>query len=445
MNFKSRPEAYLYAIYIVQSIIKKYSDNADVVFTLEKASLFFRTCVENHEQNPTIVVKIIQNLQILLADQLAKKDLCVLKALANGLYKSAYEQTEQERWMNPLGRRFESQLQIELLQHPTTAMILGVKKISIAMLDILDKEITLQMHFLKHLTENSNYIAFGSFKDLPSYADVKKILTDNNSKDFAVIMYVHFKFSRDLIPQLKDNYESLITVFKTIEGKMFGSPYYADRGRAGEIQGIRTNKMGLLINDSDLYNDDLPTHSSSWVSDSKAQRPNFSSSYPKKLTAQDIPYVAGPSGMTSRFIAQMLALDVLPTLEEKQLYVLSVTAYMISAGFHSLHEVIGPVAFCLKEFNLVPGYLEAGNFRTFYDYIATIDSEFLDVLENGWGKLNAFFSDKFMRSSSASLPSYSDLVSITKEGAKNHSSFLSTFTAPQKKPESTQLELKPPC
>ena len=103
--------------------------------------------------------------------------------------------------------------------------------------------------------------------------------------------------------------------------------------------------------------------------------------------------------------------------DDKKSYLSVVTAYMVSGGFHSLHEVLGPVAMCLPEETLLPGYkvslprtderCEPPNYNAFYTQIAQIDGEFEDVIESGWEKLNVFFEDEYVKKAE-NIPSYNE-------------------------------------
>ena len=95
--------------------------------------------------------------------------------------------------------------------------------------------------------------------------------------------------------------------------------------------------------------------------------------------------------MTSLFMGLMENYGNFSTVEEKQNYFAAVSAYMVSGGLHSLHEVIGPAQFSL---DLIPGYrvsapmehLRAAppNFHQFYQQQMDVDPEFRERYEQGW-------------------------------------------------------------
>ncbi|MDP1573662.1 MAG: hypothetical protein Q8L78_01825 [Coxiellaceae bacterium] len=430
MRFTNKTEAYLYSIYILENISKKFPVGSEEFAKIKRAIEEIRILVENHEQNPQAVSTTLENLLKALGAAIDHKDKMALASVAQNIIENKYEQTSQEKWENPIGRRFESQLQIELLQSPTNAMMASVKKISEKMLEILEKNqtmkgtrISLQDAFLETLPENAHAIAFGSEK-APTYEGVKHVLIENKSEDLAAIMHMHFKFAQSLTRCLSGEYKTVATNTSNIsDKKMYYSAYYKERGRQedGFNSQITTQQMGLLSRKDAVCAQGLPSHESTWVADAKAQAPNLQSLYLQSLIANDTPYVAGPSGMTSMFVGQMIGFDVMKTEAEKQSYMATVTAYMVSGGFHSLHEVLGPVSHCLPEQNLVPDYQASSvdeiqartakppNFHAFYDNMSKIDPEFSKVREAGWDKLNTFFGDVYLNAKQ--LPSY-ELVSF---------------------------------
>ncbi len=405
MKFLSKTEAYLYTVYIFNKILRNYQHDQDVSLMLQQGVDYFIQCVENHEQDLSKVFQFTSGVLVQLTKKIDRKDALVLSFVFNAIQTSDFNQSLEDKWKNPLGRRFESQLQIELSMNPTDRMMAALKKVSNEIVELLDRNSLVREYFLYMLCEEAHVIAFGSFSEMPAYESVKEILLKNDKKDFISIMYMHFKFARDGIYMLDDEYHELKSRNHRTDAQMFGSQYYKDRGRNGRLKIEYTQRMGTLIDDSDFHNHQLPEHQSHWVSDSKGQSPDLTSLYTLALIENDVPYIAGPSGMTSRFMSQMLAFEVL-TKEEKQCYVLSVTAYMVSAGFHSLHEVLGPIAFCLPEENLIPGYhavasVETGgrqvpNFNVFYSLMEELDPEFRLVRSSGWNKLIRFIEDAYL-------------------------------------------------
>lgn len=378
--------------------------NIDSADRINEAIQAIRICIENHEQSPDVVARVLSGLSRVVNAE----DQFVLDKVSRVIKDSNYRQSSHDRWKNPLGRRFESQLQIELLTHPTNAMMQSVYKISSKIVEILDKNPDLQLRLMHGLTEKAHIISFGSFKACPQYGEIRDVLISNDPKKLAEIMHVHFKFSQGFARALKGEYESIAHEIKQVADiKMYQSEYYHERGRGEAIKYHFTNRMGLLTADDGIYNQSLPKHSSRWVADAKAQPPNLSSPFTQDLIENDTPYVAGPSGMTSMFVGQMLGFDVHESKGEQQCYIAAVTAYMVSGGFHSLHEVLGPIAMCLSEERLIPGYqvsmpqkdvLSApSNYHVFYRMMEGIDPQFSLVRQAGWRHLEAFFRNEYLK------------------------------------------------
>mgnify|MGYP003643183199 FL=1 len=393
------------------------SNNNSITQDINNLIDVIKNFIENHEQKQNKLSTLIDIFIKKQTSNLMNIDKHILVFILNSMNREISQPENVRQWENPLGRRFESQIQIEISQNPTDMMMSSLKNVSDKMIEILDDEPNIREHFLYMLHNKAHVIAFGSMSEIPAYELVKEILLRNSKDDFITIMHMHFKFARDAIYILSEKYTDLKQMNRLFDNKVFGSDYYKDRGRAGDLKINYTNRMGILTNDTDFYNDKIPKHFSWWVSDSKSQAPNFSSPYTQSLINNEVPYVAGPSGMTSRFISQMLAFNIL-TKTEKQSYVLSVSAYMVSSGFHSLHEVLGPIAYCLPEEDLIPGYnsiieskdsdKKTPNFSAFYLLFETLDPEFKKIKKEGWGKLNEFIKNIYL-SHAVNLFTYENL------------------------------------
>ncbi len=400
MNFKSKVEAYLYSIYVLNEMLKSNIDSTD---RINEAVEAIQIHIENHEQDPSVVVEVLSSIN----DVVTAKDQLVLNKVSRAVRNSDYSQTSQEKWENPLGRRFESQLQIELLTHPTDAMMESVGKISCKIVDILNTDFALQLGLMLNLSEEAHVIAFGGFSYIPLFSEIRDMLVNNEPENLVEIMHVYFKFAQGFVRQLKRNFKSIARGVKEVsDTKMYGSEYYSERGRGGGILLNFTHQMGLLTTEDEICNQSLPEHPSRWVADCKAQPPNLDSPFTRDLIENDTPYVAGPSGMTSMFVGQMLGFDVHDSREEQQHYIAAVSAYMVSGGFHSLHEVLGPIAICLPDEELIPGYHVSmpqegvrsapPNYHVFYNMMEEIDPQFSDVRKNGWANLDDFFHNEYL-------------------------------------------------
>jgi serine/threonine protein kinase len=439
-SFKSKSEACLYAIHHLDELQKKHPDEH-----LDNAIRDLKILFENHEQDPAKIADVLVNLLPDMANELEKKD---LSNIAQAIVTSLYDQTPQEKFENPVGRRFESQMQIELLRNPTDAMMNSVFKISYELLKILNQLDALEAErpeftglieeFTQSLISGKNPTGFGAQITEIEYGDLINLLAGNNKDNLNQILFVHFMFAQNIMRTLPSNTISLSNkempvgkLRQIIEGyceednkgnlirfhdnpqaffnevnparsalvsdktMYFGSPLYKaelTRGRLGLLEtSYKTSQMGIMLQGQP--EDGLPTDPSSWTPDAKYQGADLASRYVLDLIDNDAVYVAGPSGMTSLFLNIMELYGNFRTQEEKQHYLTAVSAYMVSGGFHSLHEVIGPAQYCL---DLVPGYNVTApepdkmapppNFHQFYQQQMQIDPQFQERYEQGWRK-----------------------------------------------------------
>jgi hypothetical protein len=404
VNFKYKIEAYLYTIYILQNILWENRDKAvstQIMQTIER----IRIAIENHEQDPEIVANLLTPLYTsnALEDILTEQQQLILFSLDNAIRTSDYELNDQEKWLNPLARRFETEIQLALLQNPTEMMMSSVKKISLQILDIIEQSPEAFQMLQDELDENAHCIAFGAFKNPPGINEIQALLNENKPENLTTIMFIHFKMAQAVIRQLRVEYEGIaMKAANIMDNKMYKSSYYKERGRGIFLRPpAKINTMGILVDDREFYQHGLPTSDISWIPDAKFQLPNFKSPYTKSLLNTETPYVAGPSGMTSMFMGQLLTLGDQMTINENRSYFAAVTAYMVSGGFHSLHEILSPVSYCLEEYNILPGYetiipteaaqIPPPSYHVFYEMIESFDQEFKDSLLNGWRKLESFF------------------------------------------------------
>ena len=406
MMFRSRSEGYMYTLCLLDIMYKKFANNSEESIAIKKAISGIRVLLENHEKDTSIASDFLLNIPINIVNKLNLDLNKLLKDTANNLAISNYTQTKEEKWSNPFGRRFESQLQIELLLNPTDLMMASVRKISNRIIKIIKYDPSIGELFVKTLSEMSHVISFGAFKDEPLVKDVTKILLENSPQNLTQIMFMHFKFaqgcSRDLSPDIFGYLSENIGYI--CDTRMYGSNYYRDRGRSKDkLDDNRTTQMGLIVEEDSDFNKELPklnTNNASWVADCKNQKPDLESAYTISLLENDTPYVAGPSGMTSLLMAQMLGYNVLNDKERKG-YFASVAGYIVAGGFHSLHEVLGPIRHCLAEEqilpetypNNIPRKKNLGSpprFNDFYNQMSRIDEQFQELIDTGYSKLNEF-------------------------------------------------------
>ena len=122
--FNSKIEAYLFAIHVLNNLKEKCKKPQAIENAINK----IRMAIENHEQDPKVVGDILI--------ELARSSIFTTN-LNRQLHDTGYHienqsvQSLEDKYANPLGRRFESQIQIEMLLNPTPAMMAVVGEISI--------------------------------------------------------------------------------------------------------------------------------------------------------------------------------------------------------------------------------------------------------------------------------------------------------------------------
>jgi hypothetical protein len=440
MKFKSKTEAYSYALVLINQLkAKKIPSSTELTVPFNSCIGKLKVAFENHEQDPNVVVSYLEDLKG--ATELSSDELTKINQLQKDLVTNDYKQTVKEKYQNPLARRAESELPIVLLHNPTPAMMTSVKRVSDELLKIIEDNEDAFENWLSQFLENAHVIALGSLKAPITTNTIKKILQDNDPNKLAEIMHIHFKFGQGIIRDIPIRHaphrepvgklaEIVKSVWKETEDPrdffsiglaqgwpgrkyrshisdvlMYGSDLYTapgNRGRGGFFNNTRTNQLGLMLNGQEEYEKGLPKHSSSWAADCKCQPADHNSPYVLDLVENDAVYVAGPSGMTSMFLGQM---EILANFEDENLkknYLSAVVSYIVGGGFHSLHEVIGPAQHAL---DLVPGYniqapsydrrAPAPNYNQFFSQQEAIDPDFAARRELAWQKYLTYVNDSY--------------------------------------------------
>ena len=421
--FKSKTEAYFYALHNLMEI-GKTSDNPDVVQAIKEMKIL----IENHEQDPLKAADILNSLANKLENEDHQK---LLGNIATAIQNSEYKQTAQEKYENPLARRLESEMQIALLKNPTDAMMSSVGHVSKALLNVFEQmekqEYTDELtKFVSNLTSGKEQTGFGSQPEPMTLEQVKEILQKNDPKDLNQILFIQFLFAQKEMRQLpeailppnpnmpsgkllelikeyndgeyKDSPQDFFNSFDAdklkfiSDNRMYSSKLFtADptRGRQGPLAKEFSSQMGVMLHGQNQ--EGLDVDRSRWTPDSKYQGANLDSPFTRDLIENDAVYAAGPSGMTSLFMGIMENYGNFPTIEEKQNYFAAVSAYMVSGGLHSLHEVLAPAQFAL---DLIPGYkvtppsqhsrADPPNFHQFYQQQMDLDPQFKERYDQGW-------------------------------------------------------------
>lgn len=433
--FKAKTEAYFFLLHYFAELQEKYPHVA-VSLAIEQIKIL----IENHEKNPNVAIGILRDVNAVLSPQMTQKDTENMLKIIHAVEASAYEQTLQEKYENPLARRMESQLQIELLQHPTSAMMASVRKVSQGLINVfeqIEKDPSLQdvlERFAQDLIRGKQPMGFGSQPQDVDYERIKQLLLKNEPENLNQIMFIHFLFAqlymRSLPPEItapnpsmpvgklkqiieeydngkyKDAPEDFFKILDyeklrlISDQKLYNTPlFHAEpgRGRYEKLADVSNSQMGIML--VGQLEDGLPTDPSSWTPDAKYQKAKLDSIYVRDLVENDAVYVAGPSGMSSLFLSIMEMYGNLPTVEEKQSYLAAINAYMVSGGLHSMHEVIAPAQYAL---DLVPGYnvsppdksklAAPPNYHQFYQLQMSIDPEFESRYQTAWEKLKEYYA-----------------------------------------------------
>ena len=175
MKFISKPEAYTYAIWILEQL----KTNSDVckgkveLESIERAIHGIQLAIENHEQKVGVVVIHLLDVGSTVKAPTSQQ----LTTLAETIKHHDFQQSPHERYENPLARRLESELAITLLQQPTQAMMLAVGRVSKELLTLI-ADIEAHDEFgidYTILTEKSSHpLSFGAYKKHPLLQKLKK-------------------------------------------------------------------------------------------------------------------------------------------------------------------------------------------------------------------------------------------------------------------------------
>ena len=441
MKFKSKTEAYSFCILILSELLDSLKKDPTTLSrhdVIEESIEHIKIAMENHEQNPLLIVGILEHVK---QDQHP----WVLKAidtLQHDLKKNNYRQTPQEKFENPLARRLESEFALTLLKNPTAAMMNSVGRISAELIKFMhDQAINWTKEWAPAFQENYHVISLGAFKKTPTLLDIETILEKNDPAQLIEIMHLHFKFAagftrvkpitkapiRTPVGKLADiiakGYAGELTSFYkhgiALEGppgndcrtllvkKIYESDLFLARGNRGRSPFSEplkhfSNQLGLMLIHQQEEEDGLPTHDSSWLADCKNQEANFESQYVIDLIENDAVYVSGPSGMTSILLGQMETMVNFECEALKKNYLPAIIAYIVGGGFHSLHEVIGPAEHIL---NLIPGYRvqvpEPGhlapppNYHVFFKQQTLLDPQFKALREIAWQNYLKYFKEDY--------------------------------------------------
>ncbi|AMQ26731.1 TPA: hypothetical protein KKX32_001159 [Legionella pneumophila] len=441
--FNSKPEAYTYFIFLLNQWQTNYM--GDKREAIAKAIDSIKMAYENHEQDTSVVHKMLHGLSHLLEQEHADE----LNALCLVPIKDS-----QSNANNILPRRFESELACRLIESPTKSMMQAIDLVSQAIINLIEEYSKLDsksseraaLNFFLQELEGAD-IEFGAFKKRPSLEEVIAVLKENNPKNFIQIQFISFMFARSVIgpfplrnlpsfkptglfaqvldkylqdhPDLKEeeegfSYQLIAAKNEAEEFRTFITKklFYQDelytqgenRGRQGPRKThLKTNQLGLMKLDHSAHSRGLTViPEQTWCADAQAQEANQNSIYYKTALTNDCPYVTGPSGMTSIYMNMMLLLLNPQNIELIQAYSLGIIAYIVGAGFHSVNEILIPLVKCI---NLLPNYpsYEGLEYLThpplyheYFKQIAQFDSDFIQLRDQVWAYYLNYFKSCYM-------------------------------------------------
>lgn len=222
MKFKLKNQAYTHVIFELRKASLGLVDQTAVKNCIN----LIKIAIENHEQDPAVVSGYIKD--VLSHTEFDEKSKLILENLATDLMKS-YAEDSKLKFENPLARRLESELSIELLTNPTSATMRVVDVISLQIIKLLlaNRAHIAVKNFLDILPTSASPIGLGGFEDKPSLDEVIKVLANGrdiekllsiedptmlnedskvqseiekipqrDSEDLAAIMHLHFKFGQ---------------------------------------------------------------------------------------------------------------------------------------------------------------------------------------------------------------------------------------------------------
>lgn len=369
-----------------------------------------KVCFHNHEQqfgtlsfilkqNRMQYKRISNSLNLFLVDVLTTLDDADFRA-----YFIKYSISETDLQCR-LQRLFESNVAVNMLCNPSQNMWASVNTISEKIISLLEKYKTnkIMVHFLRDLGPSRESddlpqlaLAFGRFSHTPSVDEVIAVLKEGNK--LSTVMLIHCLFMGKVDIYIKQSSPKNLVAYKgdfadylreSDEGEdlrdffwdyITMAPHlYTDRGRA-EFDEIASKSLGiaLLPDDRAIF----PSVETTWYPDCLCQQADLDSIYVNSLIKRDIPYVAGPSGMTSVLCGAMVYLgewDEKNRLEQQNYYLLAVMAFIVGGGLHSIHEVLTTP--CVR-LGLLKGYMPFGERAGNYDIFFTLFNQDAVVVNN---------------------------------------------------------------
>lgn len=326
-------------------------------------------------------------------------------------------------------RVVESHLAVNMLINPSSSMMASINAISMSIIKHLStlKEPTVLMDFLANLgpahvgSDNPHLaLAFGRLAYTPTIADVIEIL--RSPQNIETVLLIHFMFMRDAYHYFKpvispamnlqayqgDFGDYLKSKSKTQDPRMFFFDYvhsaphlYTDRGR-GPFDFILSSQMGIAVDAIDRAQ--FPELTTAWFPDCLCQQADRRSPYVSSLIKNDIPYVAGVSGMTSLLSGALVFLGQFTEKADKNYYMLAIMAFITGGGLHSIHEVLTTLQVRL---GLVPEYKPfgtgVGNYHDFFTLFA-YDEVVNNNIRDAWQSTIRWFCREYPQLTAMTSP-----------------------------------------
>lgn len=345
----------------------------------------------------------------------------VLETIQDSAFQSDFKKTKvsAKDLECQAARIFESNIATIMLQNPSKATWDCISTVSNNIIQFIELNYDEELFktFLEHLGPELNDphkpnlpLAFGRYSTTPNIKEV--IATLKEQRNFARIMLIHFMLMRDVYchfePSLEIqnhvknfDYKGSLKQFilenkETDIGSFFWGyssfPLYFDRGR-GEFKPHNSQRLGICVDSKDREN--FPLFETTWNPDCICQEADLDSEYTQALIRCGIPYVAGPSGMTSLLSASMLFMGQFKSLEEHHHYILAIMSFIVGGGLHSIHEVLTVFHERLGLLNFYKDYgSHAGNYNDFFNLFRN-DETVSKNINHAWDATMRWMFEKY--------------------------------------------------
>jgi hypothetical protein len=347
-------------------------------------------CFEDHICNPEMIVAIIGkflekinheeitrliNVEI---NQFMHRNAKVAN-LKNGITRSLSDNPSSghgewhHRVDTSLGRYYESEFSMHLMQTPPSRMMEVVGDISKRIVKLIELNKSkanpdIFAYFLNRL--HKSHATYGKFSHFPTLEDVYNILLNNNPKDICQIILIHFIFTDVCYRNFEvfdcdydgpssafaskwnpdgSKFDTKEKVYSFTNVHLYGSELFKNRHRA-------SLKSKNPICDYEFYNENhaFSAHHgisysysmaffgkspSPWYQDKFFSFPNLGKSeMALGMHHAEVPYVSNISGMATLFIPCALLVGRMRNQTEFAYYLLAIAAYLAHGGLHSWHE-----------------------------------------------------------------------------------------------------------